>query len=78
MNIAKLDAMIKEVAPIDGVNSDGVVSFRPEATKDEIAAALAVVAEQLPLLSDAVEVPAQGKTLEERVSALEALAGIKG
>lgn len=76
MNIAKLDALIKQVAPIDGVNSDGVVSFKPEATKDEIAAALAIVAEQLPLLSSTAEAAPKGKTLEERVAALEALAGV--
>lgn len=39
MNIQYLDSAIRAVCPIDGVNSDRVIAFRPEATQQEIEAA---------------------------------------
>lgn len=43
MKIEKLDKIIKKVAPIHGVNSDGVISFKDEATVEEIAVANSIV-----------------------------------
>lgn len=41
-NIAKLDAAIRAVCPIHGVNSDRVISFDAEATQDQRIAAQAI------------------------------------
>lgn len=43
MNVAKLDAAIRAVCPILGVNSDGVISFDQSATAAQKTAAQAVV-----------------------------------
>lgn len=43
MNLAEIDRRIKAVAPIDGVNSDGVIWFKPEATEAQRQAALAII-----------------------------------
>lgn len=39
MNLEKLDAAIRAVCPIHGVNSNCVISFKDEATKDQRASA---------------------------------------
>lgn len=43
MKIAELDTMIKAVCPIDGINSAGVIWFKPEATPEQRAAAQALM-----------------------------------
>lgn len=43
MKLFELNGMISAVAPIDGINSDGVIWFKPEATDDQKAAAQAVM-----------------------------------
>lgn len=48
MLIEQLDAMIRAVCPIDGVNSKGVIFFKPEATDEQKAAAQEVMAQHLP------------------------------
>lgn len=50
MNIEDLDNLIKTVCPIDGVNSDGVVFFKAEATGEQRSAAQKIMDENLPLL----------------------------
>jgi hypothetical protein len=50
MKIEELDQLIKTVAPIYGINSDGVIWFRPEATDEQSAAAQALMDEHLPSL----------------------------
>jgi len=45
MTIEKLDAAIKEVCPIDGVDSDRVISFKPEATLEQKTAAQSIANE---------------------------------
>ena len=47
MKIRELDALIKVVCPIDGVNSDGVIWFKPEATAEQRAAAQQIISENL-------------------------------
>ena len=48
MNIGQLDQLIKAVAPIDGINTNGVIWFKPEATDEQKAAAQALMDEHLP------------------------------
>jgi len=50
MKICDLDQMIKAVAPIDGINSNGVICFKPEATDEQKVAAQALMEATLPLL----------------------------
>lgn len=50
MKLADLDALIKTVCPIDGINSSGVISFKPEATDAQKTAAQALMDANLPLL----------------------------
>lgn len=47
MTIEELDALVKAVCPIHGLNSNGVIWFKPEATTDQRLAAQAVVATHL-------------------------------
>lgn len=50
MLIDQLDAKIKEVCPIDGIDSKGAIWFAPHATADQRAAAAALMAQELPTL----------------------------
>lgn len=50
MRIEALDAAIKAVCPIDGVDSNGGISFKPEATDEQRAAARAIMDAELPTL----------------------------
>ena len=50
MKIYELDEAIRAICPIDGINSDGVIWFKPEATKDEKAQAEKIMVENLPTL----------------------------
>lgn len=50
MKIYELDQLIKIVCPIEGVNSDGAIFFKPEATDEQKAAAQALMDEHLPSL----------------------------
>lgn len=43
----ELDNLVREVAPIEGLNSAGVISFRVEATAEQRVAAQAIVAARL-------------------------------
>jgi hypothetical protein len=43
MKLYELDGLIKTVAPIDGINSDGVIWFKPEAADEQKAAAQALM-----------------------------------
>jgi hypothetical protein len=47
MKIHELNDMIQEVCPIDGINSDGVIWFKPEATDEQKVAAQALMDENL-------------------------------
>lgn len=47
MLIEELDAMVRAVCPIDGINSKGVIWFKPEATPEQRAAAQALISEHL-------------------------------
>jgi uncharacterized pyridoxal phosphate-containing UPF0001 family protein len=47
MNLGQLDQLIKAVAPIDGINTNGVIWFKPEATDEQKAAAQALMDEHL-------------------------------
>lgn len=51
MKICELDNMIKAVCPIHGVNSDGVISFKDEATGEQRAAAQKIMEENFSSLS---------------------------
>lgn len=50
MKLGELDALIRSVCPIDGINSDGEIWFRPDATDDQKALALALMNQHLPEL----------------------------
>jgi hypothetical protein len=50
MRLAELDAAIKEVCPIDGIDSAGGIAFRPEATANQMDAAQAIMDAELPTL----------------------------
>lgn len=52
MNIAELDFIVKQVCPIHGINSDGVIFFKEEATEEQRYLATEVVSENLPKLLD--------------------------
>lgn len=47
MKISELDAIIKAVCPIIGINSNGVIWFAPEATDEQKAAAQALMDQHL-------------------------------
>ncbi len=53
MNIAELHALISAVCPIEGVDSEGGISFRADASPSQKAAALAIVEANLPDLGAA-------------------------
>lgn len=57
MKIAELDAIVKEVCPIDGLNSDGVIWFKPEATDAQRAQAQKIMEENLASLTSTEEQP---------------------
>lgn len=42
MKLYQLDELIKTVCPIDGINSNGVIWFKPEATDEQKVAAQAI------------------------------------
>ncbi|MFZ4124583.1 MAG: hypothetical protein ACOYJ2_00735 [Rickettsiales bacterium] len=50
MKLYELDELIRAVCPIDGLNSEGVIWFRPEATQEQKDAAEALIAEHLAAL----------------------------
>jgi len=50
MKLCELNDMIALVCPITGINSDGVICFKPEATEEQKAAAQAMMNENLALL----------------------------
>lgn len=50
MKLHEIDEAIKLVCPIEGVNSNGVIWFLPEATPAQKAAAQALMDEHLPQL----------------------------
>lgn len=50
MKISKLTELISAVCPIIGINSDGVIWFKPEATDEQKAAAQALIDANLSLL----------------------------
>lgn len=52
MNITKLHSLVAAVCPIAGVNSDGQISFLPEATAEQRAAAEGVVAANIGFLGE--------------------------
>ena len=52
MNLPDLDTLIRTVAPIDGINSDGAIWFKPEATDEQKAAAQAIMDANLPNLTN--------------------------
>lgn len=51
MKLHEIHAEVAALAPIVGLNSNGVIWFAPEATPEQRAAAEAKLAELLPLLS---------------------------
>lgn len=50
MKLYELSNLIAAVCPIDGINSDGMIWFKPEATKDQKMQAQALMDEHLPSL----------------------------
>lgn len=50
MKLYQIDEAIKVVCPIDGIDSNGVIQFRPEATDEQKAAARAIMDAELPNL----------------------------
>ena len=48
MKLYEIDEAIKAVCPIEGVNSSGVIWFKPEATPEQREAAEALMAQMLP------------------------------
>lgn len=50
MKLAELDQLIKTVCPIDGINTEGAIWFKPDAANEEKAAAVALMNEHLPTL----------------------------
>ena len=72
MKLHEIHAEIAALAPIDGINSGGVIWFKPEATTEQRAAAQARMDELLPSLS---ETPVRVATARQFKAAL-ALAGI--
>lgn len=79
MYIDELDAALKEVAPITGVNSDGVIFFLDNATSDQRAAAQAIVDENLstlvpthsPVVITLDSIAAQMAILQQQLSDLQ-------
>ena len=67
-HIEKLDAEIKLVCPIDGVNSNGKISFKNEATTTEREAAFYVVANFVD-----VKLPTPPPTKDDLMVQLQAL-----
>lgn len=51
MKLDQLHTLVAAVCPIDGIDSSGTVSFKPEATEEERSAALSVMAQNLPSLT---------------------------
>lgn len=51
MKLYKLDKLIQSVCPIDGINSDGAIFYRSEATSQQRAEAAALMAQYLPSLT---------------------------
>jgi hypothetical protein len=72
MKIHEIHEQVAALAPIYGVNSDGIVSFKPEATTEQRAAARARLDELLPSLSEA---PVRVATARQFKAAL-AIAGV--
>jgi hypothetical protein len=72
MKIHEIHEQVAALAPIYGVNSDGIVSFKPEATTEQRAAAQARLDELLPSL---IEAPVRVATARQFKAAL-AIAGV--
>lgn len=53
MKLYELDALIRAVAPIDGISFEGRIDFKPEATDAEKAAAQAIMDANIGSLSNA-------------------------
>lgn len=51
MYLYEIDEQIKAICPIDGVNSNGVIHFKPEATQEQRDTAIALMQELLPQLA---------------------------
>jgi len=68
VNIEKLDAELKAVCPIDGVNSNGKISFKDEATTAQKEAAANVLKS-----FDDVLMPTPPPTKEDLLVQLQAL-----
>ena len=47
MKLYELDQLIQAICPIDGINSDGVIWFKPEATDEQKADAQALMDQHL-------------------------------
>lgn len=47
MKIGELDEMIKVVCPIDGIDSNGIIWFKEEATEGQRIAAQEIMSEQI-------------------------------
>lgn len=53
MQLWQIDNEIRLLAPIEGVNSEGAIWFKPEATEEQRTAAETKMAELLPMLEPA-------------------------
>ena len=75
MRIENLDLAIKEICPIDGINSNGEISFKPNATPEQKKAAAEMMSLNLPTLNFSEQILPQ--TLVQQILAspadLEAL-----
>lgn len=73
MRIEALDAAIKAVCPIDGIDSAGGISFKASATDEERSAARAIMDAELPTLDLSPPVFV-APTKEELIAQIQALA----
>lgn len=68
MNIVQLTQEVSNLAPIHGIDSNGVVSFKDEATESEINAANLYVSENISQLSDIADI--YEKALDEKLDSV--------
>lgn len=59
MRIEELNDSIVEVCPIDGINSDGVIWFKPEATDEQKIAAQTIMEQNIALVDREPSSPSQ-------------------
>jgi len=71
MKLYELHNLAAAVCPIDGINSNGVIHFKPEATDEQKATAQSLMDANLPVVSD---IPTHTEAIDAQILALEKLA----